>query len=107
MFNKINVFEKAEENNNSITKLLTERYGEWFVYTEYHDREILSQAVFHTALIKHIEDKTVYMFDRSIFILSQKGIEELISVLKKHEATNQQIIKNKADRVEIETKTKR
>lgn len=104
MFNKIKVF-KPKENNTGIKKLLNERSGEWFVYTEHNPytgsypnpfyRVILSQVVFHTALIKHIKDKTVYMVDGSVFTLSENSIEDLISVLKKHEAINQQIIKNK------------
>ena len=35
MFNKIKVF-KPKENNTGIKKLLNERSGEWFVYTEHN-----------------------------------------------------------------------
>lgn len=60
-----------------------------------------------TKALAIIDNDTIYMIDGSSYTLNEISIERLVIKLMRHEAINQKIIKNKADNVEIETKTKR
>lgn len=60
-----------------------------------------------TKALAIIDNDTIYMIDGSSYTLNEISIERLVIKLMRHEAINQKIMKNKADNVEIETKTKR